>query len=280
MAYFTSGFIFTQEPDWQHLEGISPKYAMRGYRYKHGQVWMLDIWEPHWRKHHFPFQSRQANIQLPNHQESESVEAVISQIAAVETIANDTGLSNNGERVRTAVRMAAITATPLFYFEADDDLFDFACRCDAERVAAVGCAIDSKTVIFRHEEGESIAWVRFSEEDEEEDQMMARELTNPLEEIGTKHGIEIRNPEPIPDGVRLHDQVLATWPSEAGDATEILGLGSWDAFANLDQDFEIVFDRPSERGTTPDPEPSKTTPAATKSVSQTPKRKRWWQFWR
>lgn len=133
-----------------------------------------------------------------------------------------------------ALAIAEAAGTLVYYFAADDELTDMACKTAPGELVVFGSCLDA--VSIQYSDGRTnVTPLRFLDEEEEENSL--QDVIDSLEHFP---GISLAQTVDVDDGRPLYENPLKHWPPEAGNATKHLGLGSWDPFADLATWFDIV----------------------------------------
>lgn len=237
MGYFKNAFVSTSPVDYRHILPLVPERCLSAYKHKNRGVWLLDLWKPRRTRAHTPFcesatediQVDSLSIDLPTTNFIESLIRVCDSLA-------DTVDPFDLVSVYVPLALAAATSTPMFYFAADDELTDMACLADPGSVAAFGCRLGPISIQYRS--GETIITPLHCLEDDDDQIIVLEDIIDRLDLLP---GISVEATREIDGGLQMYENPLRHWPAEAGDAGEILGLGTWDPFVNFDRDFERVF---------------------------------------
>jgi len=264
LGYYGNGFIFTSTPAWPALEMLPSDFGFTGYRHKTSGVFALDVWKctghPHW-----PFTDepgRMAMTPLPG--STEDVLARFGEICEAIRTAEITEAIYGESLLRLTVYLSSILGVDTFFFAADDELRDMAARAQGRVLTDFRVRFGAYAVAFSG--GTFRVTARSFVEDDE-----IAYSENVLARIRALPGTTVTEPERVTNGNPLYESALQLWPSEAGDPAKLLGIGTWDPFLQIDEDFSKVASR---------------TCAVTRKPRRTPQlppikavRKPWWRFW-
>jgi hypothetical protein len=130
--------------------------------------------------------------------------------------------------------VAAAAQLPTFYFAANDEFIDMACKTIPGALVAFGCRLASASL--QYGEGQTdVTPLRLAEDD---DEGTVENIVNALEHFP---GISLEQTVNVEGGLRLYENPVKHWPPDAGNVTETLGLGTWDPFADFESQFDVVF---------------------------------------
>jgi hypothetical protein len=166
--------------------------------------------------------------------------------------------------LRLTASLSQRVGGPLFFFAADDESTDMA-------MAAVDglfseYRLDFGTYLINFGRGVLTVVPRTFSEDPE--RTYSEDV---LAEIRSIPGVEVAPPVVIEGGDMLYGSAVALWPSEAGDPAETLGIGTWDPFMNVEDDYDEVFTRSCPA--------TDRNPALEQPRTAVASRKPWWKFW-
>jgi hypothetical protein len=265
MGYYGNGFVLTDPPRWDALDGFSPDVGLVGYRHKDLSVWLLDAWTCTRRGAHWPF----------------TEELVEEAIAVPALLAEADELIGTFNRICEAVRkepfheiiygagflrltahLSTTLAPQVFFFAADDELTDMAVLASEGRLARFRVRFGVWAIAFQ--DAGFVVTPRLSSEDEE-----IRFSESVALQISQIPNVAVAEPEDTSAGDPLYASAVSLWPQAAGDPVTTLGIGTWDPFEHLERDFEEVFARKC-------PEPAARERSSTTAAAP---RKPWWKIW-
>lgn len=235
MGYLVSGYAFAGAPRWAELERLLAAFRLRGYRQKAGPLFLLDAWAPRGGGKHSPFCAEPVRASMLEGAGPNSASAVVAAFDEIGTLLGDVAAADYGAGwLSVPLSIAAAAGTPTFAFTADDDMFDFAAYVDAGAIVHAGCRLGPFKVIA----GEEMLFVvpYAIEEDDyvPDDALLAR--------LAALRNVQVLATEHVDGGFPLHEHPLILWPKNWGDATELLGFGTFDALVRLDEEFEVVHE--------------------------------------
>jgi hypothetical protein len=239
MGYFAVGFAFPRAPNWQALRALLPQHRLRGYQHKSAPLCMLDVWEPDTgsKREHYPFVGDFENpAEIAGAAPASALGSAFDKVAD----ALDIQYIYRAGWGRLAAAVARAAGTETLLFRANDDEYHFAClaRPDGgEPVAELLCRYED--IRLRAEGGKLIAQLYEPIEDEEEYATDEDEFAQSLEGIaGVAIGPRL---EPV-DGFLIHHEAVELWPAAWGNCETLLGLGTFDPFVQMGEDFKVVLE--------------------------------------
>jgi hypothetical protein len=266
MGYYGNGFVLTDPPRWDALDGFSADVGFAGYRHKDLPVWLLDAWTCTRRGAHWPFTDElvEEGIVVPGlATEANELLGTFNRICeAVRKEPFDEIIYGAG-LLRLTAHLSTILAPQVFFFAADDELTDMAVQAAEGRLARFRVRFGVWAIAYQG--AGFIATPRLSSEDEE-----IRFSESVAHEISQIPNVAVAEPEDTSGGDPLYASAVSLWPPAAGDPVRILGVGTWDPFENLERDFDEVFARKC-------PQPAAPTRSVPATVAAPPKP--WWKIW-
>jgi hypothetical protein len=264
MGYFGAAIILLEKPNWTKLDELPDSIAIRGYEYRHGTIWAIDFWKPTKKAHEYAFMNAKEHkgmLALPATEDINSFSQMVKTLSDAETY---------GEGwVRLTLAVARMLGQSVYFFAGDDEAVDMACHCDPAGLRRLACGFDPYDV--RYADGQwSVTPRRYLENEGTEASCSARLL----EELRKLPNTKVTEPVDIEGGSQFYGHAASEWPKEAGDPIKVMGVGSWDVFENVKEDFQQVFERIAESAPQPK-SPVVKSQSATQSVTKRP----WWKFW-
>jgi hypothetical protein len=251
MSYFHSAMVFTSQPEWQALAELPPQIGFRGFRHSGTSLWMLDYWTGIRRQPppSSPFTSGDET-------EVFTCFAGDATTDRLEQIAKCIDSVYGAEWLRLAMQVSRLVSLDLYFFAADDDLFDVGATIAKGNVRRVKLTAGLWLILA---EDASFTLTPIRSDDGETDDSPAS--------FSDLAYVTLKQPVEFPGGRRLYDNVVSEWPEIAGDPTELFGLGTWDPFVNAEQCLIKEYERLAVR-------------APRHHCTEAPKKKRaWWKFW-
>jgi hypothetical protein len=242
MGYFASGFAFGSAPNWQRLEELLTGFWVRGYRHKTATVLMLDAYRPRTDgREHFPFTAGPITAKDVAASEVPARPAVVQAFDAVgERLRESAGGDYETHWLDVPLLIASAAGTPTFAFTADDEAFDRAAFVASGAIVRARCRLDVFDVCL---EDDTVTVVPYAVEGD--DYTAGDDLQGTFEHLPN---VRVGKPKLLEGGFRIFDHPSTLWPKEWGDAGELLGFGTFDAFESFDEDFELVFEsRPTAK---------------------------------
>lgn len=270
MGYYGNGFIFTQEPPWDAFAAALPaSVALRGYRHKGNDIWALDAWK-YSQREHWPFTDdfpEDVKLPLPLPAKSEETlamfEAICDALPSSET-------PYGAGFLRACAQLSIIGRGPAFFFAADDELADMAVSASGGEFKTFRVRFGAGAVEFSNSQ---MVFVPFDITEDPECNATPEDLAA----LARVPGVTVGAVHLMDDGAPLYDSAVQLWP--VGDPAQILGVGTWDPFQNVEREFVQVFER------TPEGHASRvsrvSTPANTRQSAEVvaENMKPWWRFW-
>lgn len=234
MGYFGAGFVFVRSPDWKKVDDIPDDLCLRAYQYRHGQVWLLDFWQRSRHEHRNPFVDAKDYRGLMQLRADDTVRAFDQICERLESEAAVYG----GGWLRLSLAMGRQLGQKTFFFAADDERLNMACHSDSDGISRIFCRFDPYDIHYEEEHWRIIPQRMLEDVGDEE-----RWSEQVLADVGALPGVEVTSPVDVDGGQRLFEYPVKEWPREAGDPVKVLGIGTWEVFNNVQQDFTVVFER-------------------------------------
>jgi hypothetical protein len=264
LGYYGNGFIFTSTPAWPALETLPSNFGFTGYRHKASGVFALDVWKCTGHQH-WPFTDMPGQVAMPPLPGStEDVLERFNEICETIRTAEITEAIYGEPLLRLTAYLSSILGVDTFFFAADDELTDMAARARVSRLTDFRVRFGAYAVDF------SAGAFRVTPRSFVEDGEIAYS-ENVLARIRALPGTTVTDPERVMNGNPLYESAVQLWPPDAGDPAKLLGIGTWDPFLQIEEDFSRVASRicPVTRKPRQTPQLPPIKPA----------RKPWWRFW-
>lgn len=262
MGYLGSGYAFCAEPDWERVRRLLPSFHVRGYRHKDRPLWMLDAWKSiRGVDEHYPFTG----------------EPIRFEDLEIEGAKPDSALATTFERIcdllaseyppyerpflRVPIAIAAAANAPTFAFTADDDTLDFAALIVSGSYVRLGCRMEALDLVLDN----GVLRVMPLESDD------GGPMSELLRRLARIENVRVDEPTTAVGENRLiYYHPSTVWPSEWGNAEELLGFGTFDPFETFAEQFTPVFEgnppKSAPAATTPRVEQVAPRPAATRDL--------------
>jgi hypothetical protein len=254
VGYYANALVLGAAPDAGRLPGLFKAGAnVVVYKHRRAALWLVDAWIPT-KRPHFPF-TDEAPLQVLEAGEDDAADRYVAAAGAL-----DDGLEGYAEPwIRWTQQAARTLGQDAFAFVADDEGRDAAClaspagglRCKA-RHEATAIEID----------GAAVTVVPFDLVEDPE-YNLPEEALDDLRELD---GVQVAPARVIDGGHTLYGNVVALWP--IGDPGELVGIGTWDPFLELERDFEVVSGVAGDNNS-----------AAGGAAGATTTPRPWWKFW-
>ena len=238
MGYFTNGFVFTSRPDFEAASKVIPGRSARGYQHNRQSVWLLDLWKPRGK-----LQLRRSPFCDPAAEGFRTDTALDGPtrdfVNVFEALRQACDLGSGRPEIsglHAALAVAAAARGQAHYFAADDEETDFGCNAASGSLVSFSCRLDQLSVQYAN--GRASVTPLSDLEDGDEDRL--QDLIAAAESVA---GISVLQPRIIEGGQIFYENPVGQWPQAAGDPAEILGLGTWDPLANIENDFAVVFEK-------------------------------------
>jgi TPR repeat protein len=246
MAYFSNGFLFRSQPDWNALAEIfPPSVSLVGLRHRASGLFLLDAWTAVSHRH-FPFTDPlhefvEARVSYAG---IETVELRERLSRVVDAIQDDTGAIYGDLLIGFTADVSSAARVETLFFASDDESADMACIAKAGRVLRFQLAAGFYEISYRDGGAIEVFPRRFVEETgEAEDDGYSQKA---LDRIAGMRGVVVRDPVTIKGGEQLQSALLRLWPQESGDPETVFAIGTFDAFQNVERDADVVFEREAE----------------------------------
>ena len=267
MGYLSSGYAFSAEPDWERVRRLLPAYRVRGYKHKDRSLWMLDAWKSiPGVSEHYPFTGEPIQFQDLELEGAEPASPLATTFERICDLVASPYPPYERAFLRVPLAIAAAANAPTFAFTADDDTLDFAALIDAGSYVRMGCRMEGLDLVLDDGALCVMALDRGEHDDESTPGLLHR-----LARVAN-----VRIGEPTADAGEtslIYYHPSAVWPSEWGNAEELLGFGTFDPFETFAEQFALVFEAnpptkaPPERGvTTPRVEQHAPRPTPTRDL--------------
>ena len=250
MGYFHSAMVFTSQPEWQTLNELPPQISFRGFRHSDASLWMLDYWTGTRRQPPPPYP-----FTLGDETKVFSCFAGDRTSDRLEQIAKCIDGVYGAGWLRLAMEVSRLVNLDLYFFAADDDLFDVGATIAKGNVRRVKLTT-ALWLILAEDASFTLTPIRSDDGDTDDSPAILSDLAF----------VSLKQPVEYPGGRPLYGNVVSEWPEIAGDPAELFGLGTWDPFVNAEQCLIKEYERLAVRKPQHD-------------ATEAPKRKRvWWKF--
>jgi hypothetical protein len=246
MGYFGGAFVFTQEPSWGRMRQFMPELNFRGYKHKDKNIWLLDFWEGENESHEYPFVDAYESDTLEKLPENETSKS-FSEIKGNLDEYCDANYGSGWHKLTVAV--AKVLILPTYFFAADDEFYDFACSVSPlGSTDMIACRFDPRC----SDDGKAMSntlHVKFAGNGWTVtpltyDDLPGEESTSSEAVLAKLRAVpHVTVSAPCEDERIFYENPVKEWPSGAGSPEEILGIGTWDPYLNIDSDFSVVFER-------------------------------------
>jgi hypothetical protein len=259
MGYFGNGFVFQEQPDWSGVRQFPEDLGLVGYAHNSRPVWLLDVWtctgKEHW---HFSDEIDEDSPDLLPLDSSVAAHVVtFRNICAAVRLAENTEVTYGESALRLSVELSRGVGTPVFYFAGDDECTDMAILAEGGNLSELRARFGAYAVSFSN----GLFTVTPRNFSEAPDYRFSGVV---LEAIRSIPGVSVTDPHLVTGAEALYGNAVQLWPPNAGDPIEMLGVGSWDPFDNVERDYAEVFVRACSP--IPAPKNTRTTPAPRHSV--------------
>ncbi len=252
MGYFSSTIVFTSQPVWETLLDLPAKIGLRGYRHNGAPLWFLDFWTGP-KPPSSPFtQGREAKIF--------STFDTDLTVDRLQQIGNFLDEPYGWNWLRFALQVSRLTDCDVYFLAADDDLYDLGATIALGTVKRLALRVGLCNITAQ--DGNLTITPGTDAEDELDDAPSGK-LPDELRDLPF---VAVNAPVAITGGLPFYGNVVAEWPSEAGDPELLLGLGTWDPFLDIDKRSTVEFERLVE-------------PKIEEPPVETTTKKPWWRFW-
>jgi len=257
MGYFANALIFDAPADWEKLQrAISPITRLTGYRHISEAVWLVDLWEPSERDH-WPFTESISESAIYKTTIAPDSQAALRTLAKLADWDSAYESQSGYVLIKTAAEIAAATGLSFRCFAGDDEGTNVAAAVGPEGIVRFSTSLSKFSVEY---DGEQVGVIPLLDEHEPQFNLTAKEL----KQLQGIPGANVKPPRVRNDADGFYGHGIAFWP--VGDPTELLGLGTWDPFENIDSDWPVEFEgHGAGRG------PASKSP----EVSSKP----WWRIW-
>jgi hypothetical protein len=238
VGLFSNGFVFTTQPDFDAATRAIPDRFARGYKHTQHSVWLLDLWKPRGkqseRRSHFcdPLpENYRTDLSLVD----AATRALLAKVEHLgQTSEEEFGPVVAG--IHLTVDVASAAGIPAFFFAADDEELDMACQAIPGTLDTLGCRLGD--LALNYSRGRITVTPLKHLEDTDADL-----VEEAIEAASQVEGVFISEPREIENGLKLYENPTAFWPKAAGNPAEILAIGTWDVYTNLESDFAVVFEK-------------------------------------
>lgn len=216
---------------------------------------MLDYWTR--RTPSFPFI---AGVESPHFGKiaiEGNLAQAVDQIEQIGAIIDDCYGAN---WLRFASEVSRLARGRAYFFAADDDTYDMGVIADNGRLERLRLDTE-RWRIDGSEDRLTIAPILDGEDaDDSSEDSVAR-----LKQL---EFVDLRPAVIFEEGRPFQVNAVTMWPVELGDPAELFGLGTFDAFVDVEKHLTLEFEQLAA-GTSPQ----------TPRPLQSPKQKPWWRFW-
>lgn len=270
MGYFGSATVLTSEPDWQRLDSLTDLHSLRGYKHNEKSLWLI---ETGYCQGNPP---ENAFTDYPECRPKVTPGTVHASLFDAKKTILDL-MKSIGEPFHgfdkhlfdVPLRLSAALGQDLFFFAADDESTDFACRLNPAGIASF--TAKSYYCLYQFESGKH----KVKLVTEEEEPGKTDHLENCKAIILRKHPkAQVEISEYTEDFSDLYSCAVKHWPEAAGDPEQTLMIGTWDPFTNVPDDYTIVYEKVFVERTTPSP--GNLSPLDLLDLKPI---KPWWKFW-
>ena len=232
MSGFSFAIVFSSQPKWESLRELPPQIGMRGYRHNDASIWLLEFW---------------SDSPPPSDPFTEGYELAIFSTFDADRVAEQLGQLEQhiegmygGHWLRFALQVSRLTNQNVFCFAADDEFYDFGASVSPNSVERLTLRVSMLNV--RAQQGRLIITPQIDVDDDLEESD-AEELIGESRKLPF---VSVRDSVEIAGGFLFFGNAIAEWPTNAGDPQELLGLGTIDAFLDVDKRLELEFERLAE----------------------------------
>lgn len=237
MGYDVSGFVFTEEPNWEALQNLPAGLGGMGCRHKTQPVWLLDIWEcrlgERWPMTGWLPESYQPFTTLPPETSS-----VLAQLQAIGKALHSVDPIYGVAFASWSAAVSALAGVETTFYAANDETVNMAMRWSAGRLQAL--RIMTGWFLITNNTSAGLLVQQVNSLEDEEPWKCPPEVDAALRSIP---GILYGEPLTVETVAELHSSGLALWPREADFTKEMLGVGCWDAQSETWKDFIMEFER-------------------------------------
>jgi hypothetical protein len=248
MGYLHRAFVFVEEPNWRGLDGVGPGRLV-GYKHRDRRLWLLGQTTTargiftDWRGDELP----------PDLGSFEPRVCTMFETLAALRLGGACSTNHGLGWLPLSLDIARASAVDTFFFVGDDETRNAAWTISptgrlgsaAVKVRSFVIVADAKTVSCIHYRNKSNVGLHpggrvvegAAPPTDEREPSLVSACRASLSGANLKLREEDDN---RPYSFFYYPATM--WPSTAGPPDEVVGLGTWDLFRNLDKDFAQVFE--------------------------------------
>lgn len=244
MGYYSQAIAFSLSPDQGILNGILTQYGYSVYQHKIEPFWLIDLLNkgntlisPYTYSPFTNYCGDDFETELL-HSSVLALCSIYTEILSIIQPAQEYGVG----WIRLIAHLSTLTEQELFFFAADDELIDFACRARNGEILELQASFESFDIYY-HNDRFHIQHIISQEDFFEDEQPEGPHYNESCMVCNRLALITALHLEPFLDadeGRLFYHAPLKIWPKQLGDPVTLLKLGTWDSFSNLEDDFKLM----------------------------------------
>ena len=257
MGYFSHGFVFTHQPNWESISGLP--LAMQGYQHKTQKLWLLEVSSrPIGKRNPFgefgelvvggyskhDWTSKKALEKLPPR--------IRGTIQRMSDIGNHFGAKGGQQYFGTgsllfAAQVAQLAEVPTYYYAGDDESLDLGINFAGDTIQSLAFRVFDCPLIVKFKKAKFSVLVDKERLGTFTAYSSYPKIVAAIESWKNENDITVKNASK--SELKLFGfYALAAdqWPRKAGTAKGALGIGTWDLYSNVSNDYDVAVTRTTQ----------------------------------
>lgn len=249
MGYFSHGFVFSQEPNWESIASIP--LAIQGHKHKTKNLWVLEVssrsidkknpFGDYVSKDRYDWTRKKEQKKL-----APGIQKVTNRLTEIGTHLNSKRekFYFGVEDILFASQISRLAEVPTYYYAADDQGLDLGVNLTGGAIESFAYRVCNTPLVIKFRKDKFTVVVNKKELDAQADHSFHPIVSSALETWKTETDIVVKNATKKElELFNFYSIAAGQWPRKAGSAEKALGIGTWNLYSNLDSDYKILVTR-------------------------------------